>query len=310
MLARYEWAKKLQDDGQFSREQPQHELALPAYQIGRYPVTNAEYAAYVEATGRDAPRHWREGRFPEELADHPVVNVTWRDALAYVQWLAERAEQPYRLPTEAEWEKAARGDDGRLWPWGDEWDPARANCQPEGPKGTTPVGQYSAAGGDSPCGAADMAGNVWEWCSSLWGNDPNKPSFVYPYRATTGGRTWRQEACAFCAAVPFTTIPASCGAGFVPGPFLLVRHLRISRRQGFPSIKHPDPCPLSPGPCPRRGVWGERSSPQGEVAGGEQYVEHSGLSYLSFRVAYGAVCHAFTKKRVPMPCHPERSSLP
>ncbi len=103
-----------------------------------------------------------------------MVNVTWRDALAYVQWLAERTEQPYRLPTEAEWEKAARGEDGRLWPWGNDWDPARANCKPAGPGQTTPRGQYSP-GGDSPYGAADMAGNVYEWCSSLWGDDSDKP---------------------------------------------------------------------------------------------------------------------------------------
>jgi len=182
MLARFDWAKKIQD--RFGWEQPQHELTLAAFEIGRYPVTNAEYAEFVTAAGRVAPAHWRDGRFPEELADHPVVNVTWRDAVAYAAWLRERTDQPYRLPAEAEWEKAARGQDGRLWPWGDDWDPARANCRPAGPGSTTPVGQYSP-GGDSPCGCADMAGNVWEWCSSLWGDDPGKP-LAYPYRSDDG----------------------------------------------------------------------------------------------------------------------------
>jgi len=185
MLDRFDWAKELKGKGWFDREQPQHEVTLIPFEIGRYPVTNAEYAAFVEATGHTVPRHWREGRFPEELADHPVVHVTWRDALAYVAWLRERTEQPYRLPSEAEWEKAARGEDGRLWPWGNDWDPARANCKPAGPGKTTPVGQYSPAG-DSPYGAADVAGNVWEWCSSLWGDDPGESSFGYPFRADDG----------------------------------------------------------------------------------------------------------------------------
>jgi len=185
MLDRFDWAKELKGKGWFDREQPQHEVTLIPFEIGRYPVTNAEYAAFVEATGHTVPRHWREGRFPEELADHPVVHVTWRDALAYVAWLRERTEQPYRLPSEAEWEKTARGDDGRLWPWGNDWDPARANCKPAGPGKTTPVGQYSPAG-DSPYSAADVAGNVREWCSSLWGNDVNKPSFGYPFQAGDG----------------------------------------------------------------------------------------------------------------------------
>jgi formylglycine-generating enzyme required for sulfatase activity len=174
MLERFEWAQELQEKGWFEDEQPQHEVTLPAFEIGRYPVTNAEYAAFVEASGHDAPYHWRDGRLPEELADHPVVNVTWHEAQAYVAWLCERTEQPYRLPTEAEWEKAARSDDGRLWPWGDDWDPARANA---GSRDTTPVGQYSPAG-DSPYGCADMAGNVYEWCSSEYRD--------YPYHTDDG----------------------------------------------------------------------------------------------------------------------------
>jgi formylglycine-generating enzyme required for sulfatase activity len=185
MLARFDWAREFKEKGWFDREQPQHEVTLRAFEVGRYPVTNVEYAAFVEATPHAAPRHWRDGRLPEELADHPVVYVTWHDALAYVAWLRERTGKPYRLPTEAEWEKAARGDDGRLWPRGNDWDPARANCRPDGPGTTTPVGQYSPAG-DSPYGAADMAGNVWEWCRSLWGDDPGKPSFGYPYHADDG----------------------------------------------------------------------------------------------------------------------------
>jgi formylglycine-generating enzyme required for sulfatase activity len=185
MLARFDWAQELRKDGRFDREQPQHEVTLSAFEIGRYPVTNAEYTAFVTATGHAVPPHWRDGRLPDELADHPVVNVTWRDARAYVDWLRERTGGPYRLPSEAEWEKAARGDDGRLWPWGDDWDPARSNCRPAGPRATTPVGQYSPSG-DSPHGCADVAGNILEWCSSLWGDDLAKPTFGYPFHADDG----------------------------------------------------------------------------------------------------------------------------
>lgn len=177
MLDRFDWAREFQGADGFKREQPQHEMTLPVFEIGRYPVTNAEYAAFVEASGYRAPQHWRDGPLPEELADQPVTYITWQDAQAYVAWLRDRTDQPYRLPTEAEWEKAARGDDGRLWPWGNDWDPARANCQPAGPGERTPVGQYSPAG-DSPYGCADMAGNVWEWCSSEYRD--------YPYRADDG----------------------------------------------------------------------------------------------------------------------------
>ncbi len=184
MLERYDWAREFKVKGWFDREQPQHEVILGSYEIGRYPVTNAEYAAFVAATGRRPPRHWQGDQPPEELVDHPVVHVTWEDAMAYVNWLQERTNQPYRLPTEAEWEKAARGADARLWPWGNDWDASRANCKPAGPGTTTPVGQYPA--GASPYGCQDMAGNVREWCSTLWGNNPKRPSFPYPYRSDDG----------------------------------------------------------------------------------------------------------------------------
>ncbi len=166
------------------RETPQHEVELPAYQIGRYPVTNLEYKAFVEATNYDPPRHWENGQFPDDLASHPVTYVSLEDATAYCEWLAEATGKPYRLPTEQEWERAARGTDGRRYPWGNDWAANKANTEEAGVGTTTPVGQYSPEG-DSPAGCADMAGNVWEWTASDFD--------VYPgssYQDENYGKGW------------------------------------------------------------------------------------------------------------------------
>ena len=158
-----EEAKQFGEEAQ--RETPQHTVELPAFEIGRYPVTNLEYKAFVEATNHKPPSHWQGGQLPDELADHPVTRVSWEDATAYCQWLVETTQKPYRLPTEQEWERAARGIDGHRYPWGNEWEENRANTQEARIGATTPVGQYSPDG-DSPEGCADMVGNVWEWTDS------------------------------------------------------------------------------------------------------------------------------------------------
>jgi len=151
----------------FEREEPQHPIYLPAYEIGKYPVTNVEYRRFVRETKHSPPRHWEGDTYAEGLGDHPVVLVTWHDAGAYCLWLREKTGRPYRLPSEAQWEKAARGADGRTYPWGDEFDGARCNSGEDEIRTTAPVGQYSPQG-DSPYGLADMAGNVWEWTSTLF----------------------------------------------------------------------------------------------------------------------------------------------
>ncbi len=143
-------------------EQPQSEILQSEYRIGKYPVTNAEYAVFVRTTNRRAPEHWVDNAPPPGLENHPVVNVTWHQARMYCVWLSEVTGKAYQLPTEAMWEKAARGTDGKIYPWGNTFDRYRCNTREGGTRATTEVGTYSAAG-DSPYGCADMAGNVWEW---------------------------------------------------------------------------------------------------------------------------------------------------
>ena len=143
---------------------------------------NMEYQAFVKEAGHPAPPGWEGEDYPEDRGDHSVVNVSWYDAIAYCRWLTKklraagwlRSDEVVRLPTEAEWEKAAGWDAEkkvkRIYPWGNEFDPAKCNTSEGGKGGTTPVGQTSPAG-DSPYGASDMAGNVWEWCQDWYAGD-------------------------------------------------------------------------------------------------------------------------------------------
>ena len=171
-------------------EQPQHTLHLSDYAMARTPVTNAQYAAFLRATRYPPPTHWRclfwkSRRSPIGRQDHPVINVSWHDALAYCRWLSEVTGKAFCLPSEAEWEKAARGSDGRIYPWGDVWNPECCNIG-EGRKkaGTTPVEAYPQ--GASPYGLLDTVGNVWEWTRSLWGRKLSRPEFRYPYDPADG----------------------------------------------------------------------------------------------------------------------------
>lgn len=175
---------KRKDPQAYERELPQHWVWLDAYWIGKYPITNAQYAAFVRATGHRAPPRWEDGRIPAGKELHPVVHVIEHDARAYCNWLSKYTRRSYRLPSEAEWEKAARGTDGRIYPWGNQPPHAQLCNIEKGVRHTTPVGAYPA--GASPYGALDMAGNVWEWTNSLWGENGEAPTFRYPYDAKDG----------------------------------------------------------------------------------------------------------------------------
>jgi formylglycine-generating enzyme required for sulfatase activity len=149
--------------GDFLMGDEKQSVHVDAFFIDKYPVTNAEYAKFVEATGHPPPPNWEErgGTYPPDRANHPVVFVNWFDAQDYAAWAGKR------LLTEAEWEKAARGTDGRVYPWGDWFDKVMCNASEAGIGGTTPVGKYSPFG-DSPYKVCDMAGNVWEWTATDW----------------------------------------------------------------------------------------------------------------------------------------------
>ncbi|MEX0923433.1 MAG: SUMF1/EgtB/PvdO family nonheme iron enzyme [Rhodovibrionaceae bacterium] len=195
------------DQRLYARELEPQWIELPAFEIAATPITNAQYAAFVEATGHPAPDvdqetwlsyrqrlgyeatrpyAWNEGRPPEGRADHPVVLVDYEDALAYAAWLSEETGRTWRLPSEAEWEKAARGDDGRTFPWGNAWDPERLNTADEGPGETLPVGSF--AEGASPYGLLDAAGQVAEWTASEQA----------PGRHFVKGGAWNDQGCGAC----------------------------------------------------------------------------------------------------------------
>ncbi len=192
-------------EGAGEDERPQAYVRFPAFRIIRYPVTQAQYAKFIQETGCATPTSeysreysWRDGRPPRGRENHPVVLVSFADAVAFCEWLSGRLGFEVRLPTEGEWEYAAKGPQPkeareRMYPWGDEFDAQRCNTGVGGIGGTSPVGMFPQ--GVSPTEVHEMAGNVWEWTASLYRK--------YPYRLeddngwekrhanTEGGRTVR-----------------------------------------------------------------------------------------------------------------------
>jgi formylglycine-generating enzyme required for sulfatase activity len=194
--------------GWYDGERTRGPQRTDAFWITRTPITNRQYAPFVASGGRAAPDveretwesyglihpydrtepyRWPDGP-PPGRADHPVVLVSIADARAYADWLSERTGQTWRLPTELEWEKAARGTDGRWFPWGNDFDPALLNTHDAGPFSTMPVGSFPDAA--SPYGALDMAGQVFEWVDT-----PGRPG-----RYLVKGGSWDDKGCGICRA--------------------------------------------------------------------------------------------------------------
>lgn len=191
----------------YENEPPLRPLDLPAFRIMRTPVTNALYAEFVRDTGHRLPavdprtwagyrlvhpyertlRHqWRDDRPPPGREAHPVVLVDHSDATAFARWLSRRTGRSWRLPREEEWEKAARGTDGRMFPWGNAFDCRRLDSADCGPFDTVAVGSYPE--GASPFGLLDAAGLVFEWTSTPDG----------PGRYIVKGGSWDDRGCGVC----------------------------------------------------------------------------------------------------------------
>ncbi len=198
----------------YESEFPRGPRRTGAYAISRTPVTNAQYAAFIAATGYPWPAvteaewagyglvpsyartrryAWTGPKPPARRQDHPVVLVSHEDARTYAAWLSRKTGRLWRLPTEEEWEKAARGIDGRRFPWGEDFDPARANTSDGGPVDTTPVGAFP--GGASPFGMLDAAGQVFEWTATRTGTGNGSGD---PVRYVVKGGSWDDKGCGVC----------------------------------------------------------------------------------------------------------------
>jgi len=164
-------------------EHPMHQVNLPGYFIDQMEVTNGHFGLFLHATGAALPQGWTMNNLSPELRDKPVTGTNWYDADRYCHWLGKR------LPTEAEWEKAARGTDGREFPWGATFDAMKANTGATRLGGVMPGGHFPE--GASPYGVMDMVGNVWEWTASWYqpnaGTDYRSDDFGEKYRVIRGG---------------------------------------------------------------------------------------------------------------------------
>lgn len=186
------------------KETPRFEIVLAPFRIAKFAVTNGEYLAFLKDSGfPEIPSSWSFGRFPIERSNHPVYTVSAAAADAYAAWLAGKTGRAFRLPREGEWEFAACGGDDREFPWGEDFEPGRANTIESGLLTTTPVGLFPA--GNSPLGACDMAGNVEEYCADDYAPYPGAAAVEDDlsrargaYRVARGGSFTRYRDLARC----------------------------------------------------------------------------------------------------------------
>ncbi len=162
-MVRIEGGKFIMGSDELADTSPKRIIDIHSFWLDVYEVTNKEYAVFLTAENYPPPPHWENGKYPFEQDQHPVSGVTWKDAENYCKAVNKR------LPTEAEWEKAARGVNGNIWPWGNVWNPKMANVREAENLGTMPVGSFPE--GNSDFEIADMAGNVAEWVSDWYQED-------------------------------------------------------------------------------------------------------------------------------------------
>ena len=162
-------------------ERPLNTVAVDDFYMDYREVTNNHYLRFITATNRPAPANWPEGKVPAGWEALPVTDVTWNDAAAFCQWRSRPEGYKVRLPTEAEWEYAARGQDGRRYPWGNEWVAGNVNGNDSGRNQPAAVGSFAA--GNSPFGLQDMSGNVWEWTADNLTLYPDSKAKIDPLSA-------------------------------------------------------------------------------------------------------------------------------
>jgi formylglycine-generating enzyme required for sulfatase activity len=217
--APFAWIEIPGGRGTMKTDEAKVTLTVPTerYWIAKYPITNAQFAKFIEAGGyrerqwwteagwkareegwhydngwKPSGQPWTQPRFWTDAAwngaAQPVVGVSWYEAVAFCQWLSETTGERITLPTEAQWQRAAQGDDGRAYPWSNDWDCARCNnsVKPCDSSVTTPVRRYEGKG-DSPFGVVDMAGNVWEWCSTDYASGSEDVNSHSEARVLRGG---------------------------------------------------------------------------------------------------------------------------
>ena len=156
-----------------------------AFAIAKYPVTNQQYAEYLKETGKKSSSLYRdENQLNQPM--QPVVGVNWHEAMAFCDWVSEKSRTKILLPTEQQWQRAAQGDDDRVYPWGNQWDASRCNTKASGFGPTTPVTAYEGKG-DSPYGVVDMCGNAWEWCLTVWETGSNDLTEINAPHVVRGG---------------------------------------------------------------------------------------------------------------------------
>ena len=172
------WMGSQAGEGIPSYETPLHEVTLPAFRIGKYPVTNKQYEYFIAETRIEVPRQlgWDGQRAPGDREQHPVSGVTWYEAMAYCNWLSKKRERPYALPNEAQWEKACRSGSRCRYPWGDSFDPARCN------QGRETVARVDAYPAQNDYGLFDLVGNIRQWTCTIWEQGETAGPGPYPWR--------------------------------------------------------------------------------------------------------------------------------